>query len=172
MIQCKKPNFFIHIDDLTGMKDHFKSVYSLSKDFTVDMFDMPYWYNVHIDYDKMVIKAYHQIEIYTKDEENLIPCGTLIYRKKEQDVICKASSPEGEPSLSSFMTKYFIALSNLGQYTRMAPTFTFGAEVYWDEKQKKLTKAYGWDTVPNICIRTINNDLVKASPDLMIGEFE
>ena len=63
-----KPNFFAGIDALNCLLQTDFAEPTKDIDLTLDLIELPFWFSLQSDEKTQTLKAYTQMELYSKDE--------------------------------------------------------------------------------------------------------
>lgn len=91
-----KPNFFAGVDALncllqTDFKEPAKDI-----DLTLDLIELPIWFSFESDDKTQTVKAYTQMEMYTRDENMSYEKGSLVHERESGKVTINAVQEIGE----------------------------------------------------------------------------
>lgn len=91
-----KPNFFAGIDALNCLLQTDFAEPTKDIDLTLDLIELPFWFSFQSDEKTQTLKAYTQMELYSKDESMATEKGSLVLDRASGQASVKAVQEIGE----------------------------------------------------------------------------
>ena len=91
-----KPSFFAGIDALNCLLQTDFAEPTKDIDLTLDLIELPFWFSFQSDEKTQTLKAYTQMELYSKDESMATEKGSLVLDRASGQASVKAVQEIGE----------------------------------------------------------------------------
>ncbi len=139
-----------------------------SIDFTIDLIELPYWISFHSDEKSHTIKAFRQVELYTRDEEVASESGCFIVEKASGQTSGKATSQ----ALLNCMPSFYFAclmLNCLIQSEKLEPLYAgldpAEAGILLTAQKDKLSwKVVSGRERPSLTVQTLFGETTVGRP--------
>lgn len=99
-----KPNFFISIDAVNCLLSIEIPESPKDIDLTYDLIELPFWFSFSSDEKTQTLKAYNQIEMYSKDERIATECGSVVMDRESGKAQVRSTQVLGDNMGAFFFT--------------------------------------------------------------------